>query len=308
MLKNRAALPRLDYLLAFEVAAELQSFASAAKEMNVSETAVSRKIRLLELHYGCALFVRGHRSVRLTEQGRKLLHGIRSPLQSIAQLSEELLVNKSRSAVRLSSTNSVASLWLMPRMPSFHANNSDITLSLFSSDQDEECLSDDFDLSILRGDGDWPGYEATRLFGETIFPVCAPSYLDNRGAIERIEDLVRYDLIEVSNNHTEWMNWRKWLHEKGVGPAEVKHSTSVNTYPLGVHAAIDGLGIALGWGHLVDRHLQTGALVRPLDKEQLRTSSGYYMLRRQAGKRREESDVVAKWLLADSASRTRYMQ
>lgn len=308
MLKNRAALPRLDYLLAFEVAAELQSFASAAKEMNVSETAVSRKIRLLELHYGCALFVRGHRSVRLTEQGRKLLHGIRSPLQSIAQLSEELLVNKSRSAVRLSSTNSVASLWLMPRMPSFHANNSDITLSLFSSDQDEECLSDDFDLSILRGDGDWPGYEATRLFGETIFPVCAPSYLDNRGAIERIEDLVRYDLIEVSNNHTEWMNWRKWLHEKGVGPTEVKHSTSVNTYPLGVHAAIDGLGIALGWGHLVDRHLQTGALVRPLDKEQLRTSSGYYMLRRQAGKRREESDVVAKWLLAESASRTRYLQ
>jgi LysR family glycine cleavage system transcriptional activator len=308
MLKNRAALPRLDYLLAFEVAAEFESFAAAAKEMNVSETAISRKIRLLELHYGCSLFVRGHRSVQLTEQGRKLLHGIRTPLQSIAQLSEDLLVDKSRSAVRLSSTNSVASLWLMPRMPSFHANNSDITLSLFSSDLDDECLSGDFDLSILRGDGDWPGYDATRLFGETIFPVCAPSYLENRGPPDGIEELVRHDLIEVSNNHTEWMNWRKWLHEKGVENADVKHSTSVNTYPLGVHAAIDGLGIALGWGHLVDRHLQTGALVRPLEKEQLRTSSGYYMLRRQAGKRRAESDVVAKWLMAESASRTRYLQ
>ena len=76
MLKNRSALPRLDYLLTFEIAAELESFAAAAKELNVSETAVSRKIRLLELHYDCALFVRGHRSVQLTDHGRKLLNGI----------------------------------------------------------------------------------------------------------------------------------------------------------------------------------------------------------------------------------------
>ena len=306
MLKNRTVLPRLDYLLAFEVAAELESFAAAAKEMNVSETAVSRKIRLLELHYGCALFLRGHRSVQLTEQGRKLLHGVRSPLQTIAQLSEDLLSGKGPSAVRLSATNSVAALWLMPRMTQFHANHPNITLSLFSSDLDEECLNDDFDMSILRGDGDWPGYDATRLFGETVFPVCAPSYLENRGRIETVEELTKHDLIEVSNNHTEWMNWRMWFTLKEADVGQVKHSTSVNTYPLGVHAAIDGLGIALGWGHLVDRHLQSGALIRPLGREQVRTKSGYFLLRREGGTRRSEADVVSKWLLAESASRQRY--
>ncbi len=306
MLKNRAVLPRLDYLLAFEVAAELESFAAAAKEMNVSETAVSRKIRLLELHYGCALFVRGHRSVQLTDQGRKLMHGVRSPLQSIAQLSEDLLSKKRRSAVRLSATNSVASLWLMPRMPEFHSNNSNITISLFSSDLDEACLTEDFDLSILRGDGDWLGYDAKLLFGETIFPVCSPGYMEGRGRIESAEELVEHELIEVSNNHTEWMNWRAWLTDQGVEVKSVKHSTSVNTYPLGVHAAMDGLGIALGWGHLVDRHLRSGALVRPLAKSFLRTTSGYYMLRRQNAPRHAEADVVAQWLQSESAARTRY--
>jgi len=306
MLKNRSVLPRLDYLLAFEVAAEFESFAAAAKEMNVSETAVSRKIRLLELHYGCALFLRGHRSVQLTEQGRKLLHGIRAPLQSIAQLSEDLLSKKRRSAIRLSATNSVASLWLMPRMPQFHSNNSNISISLFSSDLDSECLTDGFDISILRGEGDWPGYDAQPLFGETVFPVCAPAYLEARGRIRSVADLPAHDLIEVSSNHTEWMNWRNWLSQKDVDLGAVKYSTSVNTYPLGVHAAMDGLGIVLGWGHLVDRHLESGALVRPLGNEHLRTKSHYYLLRRQNAPRHAEADVVAKWLLDESASRTRY--
>src|SRR6056297_1185536 len=81
MLKNRAALPRLDYLVAFEVAAELESFAAAARILNVSETAVSRKIRLLEGHYNCQLFLRRHRSVELTGHGRKLLGGIAPALK-----------------------------------------------------------------------------------------------------------------------------------------------------------------------------------------------------------------------------------
>ncbi len=69
---------------------------------------------------------------------------------------------------------------------------------------------------------------------------------------------------------------------------------------------MDGLGIVLGWGHLVDRHLESGALVRPLGNEHLRTKSHYYLLRRHNAPRHAETDVVAKWLLDESASRTRY--
>lgn len=306
MLKNRAALPRLDYLLTFEVAAELESFAAAAKEMNVSETAVSRKIRLLEHHYDCALFVRGHRSVQLTDHGRKLLNGISPPLKTIMRVSEDMKSDRQRSTVRMAATNSVASLWLMPRLRKFHQANRNITISLVSSDLDSECLTDDFDLSILRGDGDWPGFESQLLFGETVFPVCAPGYLENHVSIEGTEALLDHALIEISNNHTEWLNWKTWLARKGADPDKVRHSTFVNTYPLGIQAAIDGLGIALGWGHLVDRHLRAGTLIRPLGNDHIRTNSGYYLLRRQESTPHAEGDVVAKWLLQESAARNRY--
>lgn len=306
MRKNRAALPRLDYLLTFEVAAELESFAAAAKELNVSESAISRKIRLLELHFNCALFVRGHRSVQLTDHGRKLLNGVAPALRTLERASEEMLTERQRSTVRMSATNSVSSLWLMPRLRKFQQSNRNITISLFSSDRDNECLAEHFDLTILRGEGRWPGYTAEKLFGETVFPVCAPGYQEGQPPLNAVADLPAQSLIEVSNNHTEWLNWKTWLAEKGIDQARVRLSTFVNTYPLAIQAAVDGLGIALGWGHLVDRHIQAGTLVRPLGPEHVRTQSGYYLLRRKGEASHAEADVVAQWLLNESAARKRY--
>ncbi len=306
MLKNRTALPRLDYLLTFEVAAELESFAAAARELNVSETAISRKIRLLEEHFNCALFVRGHRSVQLTDQGRKLLAGITAPLQMLEQTAQSLHSAPRPGTVRLAATNSVAALWLLPRLPRFQKSHPDITISLFSSDLDKECLSEPFDLTILRGEGRWPGYRAVRLFGETVFPVCSPEYAGNHSSLARADELPAHALIDVRNNHTEWLNWTTWLAQKGVDPARIRHVTQVNTYPLAIQAAVDGLGIALGWGHLVDRHLQEGRLVRPLGEIHVRTNSGYYLLRHENARRDPDAEQVVAWLLRESAARQRY--
>ena len=299
-------MPRLDYLVAFEVAAELESFAAAARVLNVSETAVSRKIRLLELHYNCQLFLRRHRSVELTDQGRRLLGGIAPALKSLERVSLGLLSEQSRGTVRLAATNSVASLWLMPRLRDFRAEHRNITINLVSSDRDSECLAEDVELTILRGEGDWPGFDAQLLFGETVYPVCSPGYLETHGTIPDVAALTRHALIEVSNIHTEWLNWPTWLAQKDVDPDRIPRSTLVNTYPLGIQAAVDGLGVALGWGHLVDRHIRRGLLVRPLGTAHVRTHSGYYLLRRKDAPRHPERDIVAEWLIEESAARERY--
>ena len=118
--------------------------------------------------------------------------------------------------------------------------------------------------------------------------------------------LPEVDLIEVSSTHTEWMNWNTWLGHHGMTDPTLIRAVYFNTYPLAIQAAVDGLGVALGWGHLVDRHLQSGALVRPVGDAHLRTQSGYYLLRRPGADRGEEARVVAQWLLLESAARQRY--
>lgn len=306
MLQKRKVLPPLDYFLAFEAAAKLGSFARASRDLNISETAISRKVRLLEQHYDLPLFVRGHRSITLTAQGAALLSSISRSLDIMRDASEDMFSRQQSSAVTLAATNSVAALWLMPRLRKFNRANARVKIMLTASDSDEECLADTMDLSILRGDGTWPGYEAHLLFGETVFPVCAPHYLRKNPAARDLNALADLDLIEVSSTHSEWMTWKTWLDLRGIRDVALDRSAIFNTYPLGVQAAVDGLGLALGWGHLVDHLLESGALVRPLPEGSVRTRSGYYLLRNTQKKPFPAQQIVQDWLLQASAARTRY--
>lgn len=306
MITNRNSLPPLDHLLAFEAAARTESFAAASRALHISESAISRKTRLVELHFGVPLFLRGHKSISLTPQGRYLLDRVSPAMQSLRDVSDDLMSQKNRNEVSLAATNSVAALWLMPRLRKFNNRNKQLKIMLFASDSDAECLGENNDLAILRGDGKWPGYKAKLLFGESIFPVCSPSFLDRHPKASDISKLPTLSLIEVSSDHTEWMNWKTWLCDQGVQTRQPDGVATFNAYPLAMQAAVDGLGIALGWGHLVDHMLETGALVRPLKSVQTRTTSGYYLLSPEKQRAFPERSVVEGWLLKESAARKRY--
>ena len=306
MQNNRNVLPPLGHLLAFETAAKGQSFVAASRELNISESAISRKVRLLELHYGVPLFIRGHRSITLTSQGKYLLKSVQPAMQSLRDVSADLLNLQNRNEVTLAATNSVAALWLMPRLRKFNQRNKQLKIMLIASDDDAECLGENIDLTILRGDGNWPGYRSRMLFGETIFPVCAPEYLKKNPGAVNLEDMASLSLIEISNAHVEWMNWETWLGHHGQDRPDIEQSVSFNTYPLAVQAAVDGFGIALGWGHLVDRMLDDGTLIRPVRQARVRTEFGYYLLRPEKHNSFPERNAVEDWLLKESAARKTY--
>ncbi len=307
-MKKQKLLPPLDYLLAFETAATCGSFATAARQMNVSETSISRKVRLLELHYDVPLFIRGHRSVSLTPQGQTLLEPVRAAMDRLRDASQGMFSRQRKNTVTLAATNSVAALWLMPRLRRFNRSNARIKIMLVASDSDEECLADNVDLTILRGEGNWPGYASRMLFGETVFPVCSPGYLKKEPDAAGPEALPGLDLIEISNLHTEWMNWDDWLGHQGLSGYSIERASLFNTYPLAIQAAVAGIGLALGWGHLVDHLLDSGQLVRPLGASCIRTESGYYLLQREKRKSFHERRVVEQWLLKESTTRRRYGQ
>ncbi len=303
---DRNVLPPLDYLLAFEAAAQTGSFVGAAQRLNISECAISRKVRLLEQHYETALFVRGHRSIRLTPQGGNLLKSVEGSLAGLREASRDLLSHRQNNAVNLAATNSVSSLWLMPRLRKFTRSNKQIEIMLVSSDSDQECLADTMDLTILRGEGTWPGYQSKLLFGETIFPVCAPGYLKSNPNAAQLQNLPHLDLIEVDSEHKEWMDWKNWLANKGIEGTKLERTARFNTYPLAIQAAVDGLGLALGWRHLVDHLLDSGQLVRPMGEKCVRTQSGYYLLKPEGRISFAELDIVQAWLIKESDARERY--
>jgi len=290
-------LPPLDYLLAFEVAAQIGSFAGAARQMYISESAISRKVRLLEEHLGLALFGRGHRSVELTSSGERLLAQITPALDLLRNAVEGAMQSSQNRPVVLAATQSVASLWLTPRLPSFRQMRRDINITLMASDNDAECLSETVDLAILRGDGNWKGFDAQLLFGEVVFPVCAPEFLVHNPQISQISALADAPLIEVASHHHEWMNWQAWLQKMGQAAPKLDRATVFNAYPLSISAAANGVGVALGWGHLVDPLLASGRLVRPLGPAEIRTNFGYYLLTPMHHPAFANRSAVVDWLL-----------
>ena len=297
MPKGRKSLPPLDYLLAFQVTGKTGSFTSAAKELNISESSISRKVKLLEQHYGVQLFNRGHRSIAITSDGLELLSSVSEALDILKDASLRIVDQEPSSSITLAATNSVASLWIMPQLNNFQAINPYLNIAIVSSDDDEECLAESNDLVILRGNGDWPNFNSELLFGETIFPVCSPGFLSANSDVTSEKHIENMDLIDVASSHLEWMNWATWLKTQGLNSPQSSRQTIVNTYPLAIQAAVDGLGVALGWQHLVDRYLNSGSLVCPLGEKSLKTSDGYYLLVSEKAKNSEARDIVRNWLL-----------
>lgn len=297
MRNSHKDLPPLDYLIAFDAAATLGGFTAAADSLNVSQAAVSRKIRLLEQNLGKELFVRGHRSVTLTPEGKAYLRSVSKLLDQLAAASRELRSADHPARVTIAATNSISTLWLMPRIQDFRESYPEIEIQLISSDDDEACLSGDVDLAILRGEGEWEGFESERLLDEEVYPVCSRSYRGGTQALTHPEELSGQTLIDVASHHEEWLDWRSWFAATGAAlPPDVQY-LRVNTYPLAIQAACDGLGIALGWRHLVDGQLKQGKLMRLL-KQSVRTESGYYLLTPRNRPGNPDRDSFAQWLIS----------
>lgn len=277
-------------MLPFEAAARLGSFTRAAGELNVTQSAVSQRVRSLEDQLGITLFLRRHRKIELTAAGRELLNGVSIALGHLSAATESVRHAERHRRLRLATDSSVAALWLPNRLASFRKAHDDIVVDLTVSDLEEACLG--AEVAILHGAGDWPGFQSRLLFADRIFPVCTPAYLAQHG-FETAADLLALDLIDLDYQHWNWMNWGIWLTECGLEPSETRRVYQSNSYPAVVDAARAGWGVALAWDQFLDEDLAGGRLQR-LGRQEVTTRFGYYVaIRDGAG---EEAQAFADLL------------
>ncbi|MAC47178.1 MAG: LysR family transcriptional regulator [Oceanospirillum sp.] len=296
-MKNfRQKLPPLDPLIAFEAAARHLSFTQAAQELHLTQAAVSQQIRQLEDFLGVPLFLRAHRSVSLTQQGRDFQHTIAALLLELANATRELRVTDRDNPLTIATDQSIASLWLMPKLTEFRIQYPDIKLRLIASDDLENCINPDVDIAITFGDGQWKGYNSRQLFVEKVYPVCSPDYIQRFGEIKDAEDLVHHHLIELEDHNSSCMNWRRWLNAKNVDLPVERLDISLNSYPLVIDAAKNGQGIALAWQHLTtDELIQNQQLINPIGQS-VESDLGYFVLWHNDQRLSEDGQAFLDWI------------
>jgi DNA-binding transcriptional LysR family regulator len=273
----RRAIPSPTSLFAFEAAARLGSFTLAALELNVSQAAVSAAVRRLEQDLGTTLFVRAHRRIALTDNGRKFFGDVSIGLSHICRSADDLRRLHASGHVTLSVSTAFASYWMLPRLVGFKQRFPNIDMRLQTSDKDVDLTSEGISLGIRRGHGDWEGYAAALFEAEEIDAVCSPAYLEQVGPLDGPESLLRCRLLHLDEPFRPRPTWSDWLARFGVAYTDRGDGLRLNDYALVIHAALAGEGIIMGWRHLTEQLVREGRLVRAVEAR-YRSEHGFYVV------------------------------
>ena len=267
----RRFLPPMSALAAFEAAARLQSFTAAAAELNLTQSAVSRQIRTLEVQLGAELFVRERQTVRLSAAGEAYAPEVRRALQQIAAATLALRANPQGGTLNLAILPTFGTRWLAPRLPGFLAAHPGITINLSTRLAPFDFQADPLDAAIHYGPPEWPGARLDFLMNETVVPACSPA-LREQHQLRGAADLLRAPLVHLVSRPDAW---ERWLRAAGVPFTEV-HGMLVDQFAVAAQAAIAGLGVALLPSFLIDTELARGDLVLAVNQP-LASTEAYHL-------------------------------
>ncbi|SEA78091.1 LysR substrate-binding domain-containing protein [Rubrimonas cliftonensis] len=254
----RRLLPSLGQLATFEAAARLGGFTLAARELGVTQAAVSRQIRLLEEELRVELFVRGHRRVDLTPSGAVLAAAVAHGFERIADAIEVIRRPELTEALTVAATVAFSHFWLLPRLSTFRAEHPGVKIRVLSQDAKMDLRAGGVDVLIRYSEPPFPDGEVQAMRADAVFPVCSPGFAAQIAGA-RLGDL---PLIGAEGPDASWLSWRRWSALAGVGRLSEDGALRFSTYTDAVYAAVDGQGVALGWGMLLGQLLEDGRLVR----------------------------------------------
>jgi len=301
MLGQRRLIPSTSMLVAFEAAARKGSFTAAARELNLTQGAVSRQVSALEAQLNVMLFQRVRKSIILTDVGKLYAQEIAVALKAVRNASLNAMRDQQGGILNLAILPTFGTRWLMPRFPDFLKRNPKITVNFSSKLSPFDFNSENIHAAIHFGLPDWPDADSCYLMGEEAIPVCAPALIGS--------DLIDSDLIDseipknpqdiallpLLNLETRPHAWADWFAQNDT-PPPMGSGMVFEQFALVTQAAIAGLGAALLPKFLIETELERGELQQLLDLP-LKGEEGYYLVTPPHHSTFMPIIALRKWLL-----------
>lgn len=288
---RKRRLPPLNALRGFDAAARHLSFTKAAEELSLTQGAVSRQVKELELHFGQELFRRFTRRIELTAEGEQFFRSVESMLDELERAAGRFSRRRDRAVLTVSVLPTIASVWLMPRLHHFTSQHPEIELRVVSSIEPADLLAHEADVAIRVGRlpgrhyernqprielsmlTRWDGVHADELFPDRLVPVCSQGLIGETGITPA--DLTRWPLIHTSTRRHAWPDW---LKAHGVRAAvEIEQTLQFGHFFMSLDAARQGRGIALVPDIILAHEEGMRGLAVPLASE-LDSAGEYYLL------------------------------
>lgn len=293
---SRRLLPSVSQLSAFEAVCRTGSTAEAARELALTQGAVSRLVQNLEGQLQVQLFLRERKRLLPTAGAEAYARDVRKALDLIARASLALRASPGGGTLSLAILPTFGTRWLAPRLPDFLTAHPGITINLGTRLRPFDFGQEGFDAAIHFGRADWPGAGHLRLFDERLIACCAPEFMaQNR--LHDPADLARAPLLQLETRPTVWAAW--FAHHGLEAPA--RRGMLFDQFATMTQAAIHGVGVALLPAFLAQSEMEEGRLVAA-PGEPVGGVGSYYLVWPEAVREHPPLVALRAWLEAETAS------
>jgi DNA-binding transcriptional LysR family regulator len=292
------SLPPLNPLLAFEAASRHLNFTKAARELNVTQGAISHQIAVLEEYFGAKLFERKSNQLELTPNASTYAETLHAAFDDVRRATTNFSAAVSpRTTLTIKGYPLLLSRWLTPRLPAFSRQFPHIDLRLVSVSGASlvDFENQDIDVGIRYGRGRWKGLSSHLLFADELVPVCTKA-LAKTLHVKTARDLVAKPLLQT---HARASDWPDWFACAGVDDeSALQQLTSFEDLGIVHRFAIEGSGIAILQKNYVEEDLREGRLVIPCGPV-LKRDLGYHLVMPTNSAKDGKVREFSNWLLAN---------
>ncbi|MDQ0395017.1 LysR family glycine cleavage system transcriptional activator [Labrys monachus] len=284
-------IPSTQALRALDSFARHGSVWRAADELNLTRSAVSHQLRLLERDLGFDLLERHGKGVILTARGRHYANDVRKALTVLGDAALQYGNKGIGGSLSVSCTPGFASLWLCTHIAEFQEMYPDVSLRILTPRRLDDVSNADIDIFIAFGDGNWPN-KAVELLCEVEFtPLCSPALLNKIGGLNEPADVLHAPLLHLDN----FDDWTRWLALTNVENSDAECGIIFSDMNLVYSAATAGQGIAMGDELTCRTAMISGHLVRPFDRA-IKSPRAYFLVMEHAKVDHAVSRAFADWL------------
>ncbi len=267
-------IPSTQALRALESFARHGTVWQAADELNLTRSAVSHQLRLLERDLGFRLMNRVGTRVELTPQGVTYAADVRRALSMISGSATRNAARGISGALTVSCPPGFASSWLCPRIGGFSEAFPDVALSVVTPRRLEDVSNPDVDVFISFGHGNQPGMEVELLKAVEFTPLCSPILLNRLdGLLDRPEGLMQVTLLHL----TDFQDWEAWFGLAGLPEVASREGIRFSDMNLVYTASLAAQGVSMGDEFICQQAMGSGLLVRPFDLS-IRSPRSYFMI------------------------------
>ncbi|MEG6507646.1 LysR substrate-binding domain-containing protein [Methyloligella sp. 2.7D] len=265
-------IPSIQALRAVEAFARHGTVWQAADELNLTRSAVSHQLRLLERDLGFTIFTRNGTRAELTLRGRAYAADVRKALDMVSASASRNASRGVSGSISLSCPPGLASSWLCLSIEKFVERYPEISLSISTPRRLDDTSNPEIDLFIAFGRNFEGDIDVELLKAARFTPVCSPAYLNRHEGFGDPRSLSRATLLHIDSYH----DWENWVREVGLPVETARHGIRCSDVNLVYAATRASQGIAIGDEFVCRDAMEKGQLVRPFDVS-IPQLDGYYL-------------------------------